>query len=45
MFPVSPSLYSPSIAFYKEVIGANIMEDWSMVRLEGNGITNLANLK
>lgn len=34
----------PSIAFYKNTLGAEMLEEWRGMRLEGEGIDRLANL-
>lgn len=43
-WPPCPFKYSPSIAFYTQVLGAKPMDEWKGMRLEQQGIRNLANL-
>lgn len=41
---VCMSHLSPSIAFYKNILGAEMLEEWRGMRLEGEGIDRLASL-
>ncbi|KAI3624585.1 ats1 [Malassezia furfur] len=38
------NVLTPSIAFYKETLGAQMLDEWRGMRLEGNGIERLASL-
>ncbi|WFC99535.1 Acetyltransferase (GNAT) [Malassezia yamatoensis] len=36
--------YAPAIAFYQKTLGAEMLEEWRTLRLEGDGIDRLASL-
>lgn len=42
--PLCHNLDSPSIAFYTQVLGAKPQDEWKGMRLEQDGIQNLAKL-